>query len=152
LDIAKEIFANDFGRVHLDGFRDVSARSLHGDIVVVVKVDSRSLLDVTLEELTFEAFVRAHIAVVASFVALGAALAVGAAAAVVLDAAPAGTHVALVAAAASAVGTARAAIVSSSPASSIVSSSSLMWRGSAVAGSATGLISQVRRNCRWMGL
>lgn len=150
LHVAEEVLADDLGRVDLDGLGHVAAGGLHGDVVVVVEVDAGRLLDVALEELALEALVGPHVAVVAPLVLAGAALSAVAAAVgsatVLLDAAPARAHVALVAAAPAVA--AGAAVISSS-AASIVSPLLLgrppRWR--AVGWSATGLISQVRRNC-----
>mmetsp|Transcript_26442 Transcript_26442/g.55149 ORF Transcript_26442/g.55149 Transcript_26442/m.55149 type:complete len:201 (+) Transcript_26442:1158-1760(+) len=47
------------------------SRSLHRNVVVIVKVDSGSLLDFLLEESLLRAFVRTHISVESAFVAAG---------------------------------------------------------------------------------
>ena len=150
LHVAEEVFADGLGGVDLDGVGHVGARGLHRDVVVVVEVDAGGLLDVALEQLALEPLVGPHVAVVASLVAAGPSIAVAAAttvAATVLHAAPTGAAAAAVIAAPATVASALgAAVVSSATSIAVSSSAGRAARGGAVAGSATGLISQVRRN------
>ncbi|KAL7486931.1 hypothetical protein ACHAW6_012527 [Cyclotella cf. meneghiniana] len=66
LDVAIEIFGDDGGIKHFDGVGNVGAARLDGDGIVIVEVDAGGLLDLLFEELAFEPFVGAEIAVEAA--------------------------------------------------------------------------------------
>ena len=68
LSVPHEVLADGIDGVLLDGLGAFTSRRLNGNVVVPVEVDARGLLLLTVEELTLDAGVEAHVAMEAPLI------------------------------------------------------------------------------------